>query len=194
MQTTAIDHTAAMVNLTTTLAHASGEWIASNWPVCLIAETANPQRMGAALTYARRYALFTLVGIVGEDDLDAPDLCDGPHRQRRQLRNARSSRRRDSVGSPRENPAMDSVATVCRASGRPSLSPSNRPRCERNCWQRSGISHRLIAPRFGRRRRSPPRTGSWRPMPSLWRMRSNAGYRSSHRPQPHKVQTKLLHA
>jgi hypothetical protein len=60
------------------LAHASGEWIASDWPVCPIAETANPQRMGAALTYARRYALFTLVGIAGEDDLDAPDLCDGP--------------------------------------------------------------------------------------------------------------------
>src|SRR6476646_1314634 len=75
VQTTAIDHTAGMVNLTTTLAHASGEWIASDWPVCPIAETANPQRMGAALTYARRYALFTLVGIAGEDDLDAPGLC-----------------------------------------------------------------------------------------------------------------------
>jgi ERF superfamily len=78
LQTTAIDQTAGMVNLTTTLAHASGEWIASDWPVCPIAETANPQRMGAALTYARRYALFTLVGIAGEDDLDAPDLCDAP--------------------------------------------------------------------------------------------------------------------
>src|SRR5258705_6176729 len=33
--------------------------------------------MGAALTYARRYALFTLVGIAGEDDLDAPDLNGG---------------------------------------------------------------------------------------------------------------------
>jgi hypothetical protein len=75
LQTTAIDQTAGMVNLTTTLAHASGEWIASDWPVCPIAETANPQRMGAALTYARRYALFTLVGIAGEDDLDAPDIC-----------------------------------------------------------------------------------------------------------------------
>ena len=78
LQTTAIDQTAGMGNLTTTLAHASGEWIASDWPVCPIAETANPQRMGAALTYARRYALFTLVGIAGEDDLDAPDFCDGP--------------------------------------------------------------------------------------------------------------------
>jgi ERF superfamily len=78
VQTTAIDKEIGVVNLTTMLAHASGEWIASDWPVCPIAETANPQRMGAALTYSRRYALFTLVGIAGEDDLDAPDLCDGP--------------------------------------------------------------------------------------------------------------------
>jgi hypothetical protein len=39
---------------------------------------AMPRRMGAALTYARRYALFSLVGIAGEDDLDAPDLHDKP--------------------------------------------------------------------------------------------------------------------
>ena len=44
--------------------------MASDWPVCPVAETAAPHRMGAALTYARRYALFTLVGIAGEDDLD----------------------------------------------------------------------------------------------------------------------------
>src|SRR5580658_777343 len=74
MQTTAIDQAAGIVNLTTMLAHASGEWISSDWPVCPISDTASPQRMGAALTYARRYALFTLVGIAGEDDLDAPDL------------------------------------------------------------------------------------------------------------------------
>jgi hypothetical protein len=75
VQTTAIDSAVGMVNLTTMLAHASGEWIASDWPVCPVAETANPHRMGAALTYARRYALFALVGIAGEDDLDAPDIC-----------------------------------------------------------------------------------------------------------------------
>jgi ERF superfamily len=74
VQTTAIDQAAGVVNLITTLAHSSGEWIASDWPVCGLAETATPRRMGAALTYARRYALFTLVGIAGEDDLDAPDL------------------------------------------------------------------------------------------------------------------------
>ena len=48
--------------------------MSSDWPVCPVSETAAPHRMGAALTYARRYALFTLVGIAGEDDLDAPDL------------------------------------------------------------------------------------------------------------------------
>src|SRR6266480_1007431 len=78
VQTTTIDKETGVVNLSTMLAHASGEWIASDWPVCAVGDTANPQRMGAALTYARRYALFTLVGIAGEDDLDAPDLCDGP--------------------------------------------------------------------------------------------------------------------
>jgi hypothetical protein len=77
VQTTGIDQSAGIVRLSTVLAHASGEWIASDWPVCAISETAAPQRMGAALTYARRYALFTMVGIAGEDDLDAPDLT-GP--------------------------------------------------------------------------------------------------------------------
>jgi hypothetical protein len=77
VQTTAIDKEAGLIRLTTTLAHSSGEWLSSEWPVCPISETAAPRRMGAALTYARRYALFTLVGIAGEDDLDAPDLAEG---------------------------------------------------------------------------------------------------------------------
>ena len=57
VQTTSVDQTAGL-----------------DWPVCPVSETATPHLMGAALTYARRYALFTLVGIAGEDDLDAPDL------------------------------------------------------------------------------------------------------------------------
>lgn len=48
--------------------------VSSDWPVCPASETAAPHRMGTALTYARRYALFTLVGIAGEDDMDAPRL------------------------------------------------------------------------------------------------------------------------
>ena len=74
VQTTAIDRDSGLIKLTTTLVHASGEWVSSDWPVCPVSETVAPHRLGAALTYARRYALFTLVGIAGEDDLDAPDL------------------------------------------------------------------------------------------------------------------------
>jgi hypothetical protein len=79
IQSTEIDREGGLLRLTTILAHSSGEWISSEWPVCTIADIASAQRMGAALTYARRYALFTLVGIAGEDDLDAPDLDGVPN-------------------------------------------------------------------------------------------------------------------
>jgi hypothetical protein len=113
VQTTSIDDAAGLIRLTTTLAHSSGEWVSSDWPVCPVSETAAPHRMGAALTYARRYALFTLVGIAGEDDLDAPDLetvttitADPPNRSAGQVSNGRAHaigasgnpRRRASVG------------------------------------------------------------------------------------------------
>ena len=133
LQTTAIDATAGMVNLTTTLAHASGEWIASDWPVCPVGETANPQRMGAALTYARRYALFTLVGIAGEDDLDAPDLCDGP-RSPAPPADARSLK--PGHGQPRVPPRKPGNGQHRYGidGERPrTLEPSNRPRYGRNC-------------------------------------------------------------
>lgn len=74
VQTTMILQERGLIRLTTTLVHSSGEWVSSDWPVCSVSETAAPHRLGAALTYARRYALFTVVGIAGEDDLDAPDL------------------------------------------------------------------------------------------------------------------------
>jgi len=119
VQTTAIDKEAGLIRLTTTLAHASGERLSSEWPVCAIAETAVPRRMGAALTYARRYALFTLVGIAGEDDLDSPDLGAGanaesdpkvgldiqtstkPSADQRPLAPSGASRRGQVIGPPR---------------------------------------------------------------------------------------------
>ena len=44
MQTTALDPAARILNLTTILAHSSGEWISSQWPVCPLADIASPQR------------------------------------------------------------------------------------------------------------------------------------------------------
>lgn len=78
IQTTRVEQPTGHIHLTTLLAHASGEWISSDWPVCASKDVEAPHRMGAALTYARRYALFALVGIAGEDDLDAPDAIAGP--------------------------------------------------------------------------------------------------------------------
>ncbi|WP_298885697.1 ERF family protein [uncultured Bradyrhizobium sp.] len=78
IQTTRIEQATGHIHLTTLLAHSSGEWISSDLPVCAGKDVEAPHRMGAALSYARRYALFALVGIAGEDDLDAPDVIAGP--------------------------------------------------------------------------------------------------------------------
>jgi hypothetical protein len=99
MQTTTIDQDIQTVSLTTVLAHASGEWIASDWPVCALSDMAAPRRMGAALTYARRYALFTLVGIAGEDDLDAPDLGGQPVEDTGTAGHSRDAKRQNGNGA-----------------------------------------------------------------------------------------------
>jgi ERF superfamily len=123
VQTTAVDQAAGIINLTTVLAHASGQWIASDWPVCDIASSAEPHRMGAALTYARRYALFTLVGIAGEDDLDAPDLLtpavQGPGTGARG--NGHGVAGGNGSGATRPSPVRRAAAA--RASSRQPLSP-----------------------------------------------------------------------
>src|ERR1700678_4545005 len=49
VQTTSIDKEAGLIRLTTVLAHSSGEWVSSDWPVCPVAETAAPHKMGPAL-------------------------------------------------------------------------------------------------------------------------------------------------
>ena len=74
IQTTHVDRERLLVHLTTTIAHSSGEWISALYPVCHLADIGHPKLMGALLTYARRYCLFTMVGLAGEDDLDTPDL------------------------------------------------------------------------------------------------------------------------
>ena len=125
VQTTSIDQTAGMVNLTTVLAHSSGEWIASDWPVCAISETATPHRMGAALTYARRYALFTLVGIAGEDDLDAPDLITPTNEGSESEKPKRGSNSQLNGGQPNpgQRAALRRDGKVHAVSAKPILEP-----------------------------------------------------------------------
>ncbi len=98
VQSTAVDQ--GRIMLTTRLVHASGEWVSSLWPVCPAGEL-SAQVKGAALTYARRYALFTLVGIAGEDDLDAPELLADPQPQSNPETTKLQSRAKGNLHSPR---------------------------------------------------------------------------------------------
>jgi hypothetical protein len=121
VQTTAIDRDSGLIRLTTTLVHASGEWVSSDWPVCPVSETAAPHRLGAALTYARRYALFTLVGIAGEDDLDAPDLPAAgllPEAQKNPIRSE-------------QGPGGMDQSAIDLKPGRPAQTSNGRARAER---------------------------------------------------------------
>jgi hypothetical protein len=56
------------VRLETKLMHSSGEWISSHYPIKPTKD--DPQGMGSALTYARRYAFSAMTGAIGEDDDD----------------------------------------------------------------------------------------------------------------------------
>ena len=116
VQTTAIDQASQAISLTTVLAHSSGEWIASDWPVCALSDMATPRRMGAALTYARRYALFTLVGIAGEDDLDVPDLGGPPEGSSQEGKKpadlgAGDNRNQSPAGKPERNGADEPLGS-----------------------------------------------------------------------------------
>src|SRR5436305_1593174 len=117
VQTTSIDDGAGLIRLTTTLAHSSGEWVSSDWPVCPVSETAAPHRMGAALTYARRYALFTLFGIAGEDDLDAPDLNGALEGALPLNPNSDNSGQRTALASPDRAPESRPAAAQPAATG-----------------------------------------------------------------------------
>jgi hypothetical protein len=159
VQTTAIDKEAGLIRLTTVLAHSSGEWVSSDWPVCPVGETAAPHKMGAALTYARRYALFTLVGIAGEDDLDAPDTLNGaaltisPVPRETNWGPYPSRVPAGGSGNGRDRKALGPLPI-------PSSSLTNPPPCGIDCWARSPACNRQKLRRAGRATGSSPRTAS----------------------------------
>ncbi len=67
--------------LITTLAHSSGQWMRSEMPI--ITNKMDPQGIGSALTYYRRYCLDSIIGIASEEDDDA---------ERAQPKNVRTER------------------------------------------------------------------------------------------------------
>ncbi len=68
VQTTAIDEAAGIVRLSTVLAHASGEWIASDWPVCAISETAAPLPANIKVSLSNIGNVVMREGMKGFDD------------------------------------------------------------------------------------------------------------------------------
>lgn len=63
--------------LITTLFHASGQWLSSEFPLPLVAK---PQEMGSALTYAKRYQLSAVLMISADDDDDGNAAQDQGHK------------------------------------------------------------------------------------------------------------------
>jgi ERF superfamily len=171
VQTTAIDQATQVVSLTTALAHSSGEWIASDWPVCALSEMATPRRMGAALTYARRYALFTLVGIAGRKISMLQTL---PANRANDLgvRETGSTRgKRTEAAVPRHSVRSRRTGNLGRRQSRLSISRS-QPACETNCsasWRALSLRKR---PRRGRSGRSAQRTPSRPRIPASSRLHS----------------------
>lgn len=76
--------------LDTTLCHESGEWVASVYPV-FASNYFDSQKIGSALTYARRYALQAILGIAPEDDDGQAAIPRG--QQQQQSRDNRQERR-----------------------------------------------------------------------------------------------------
>jgi hypothetical protein len=165
MQTTAVDPAARMLTLTTLLAHSSGEWITSYWPVCSVTEIANPQRMGAALTYARRYGLFTLVGIAGEDDLDAPDICMPAPVAGSSTAGSQLSSQSPGNGKARGS-ARNPIPVVLPVDESAALR-------DRLLSEIAGLASPESATSWASAPPLPPRTASQPPMPSCWRPRSS---------------------
>lgn len=76
IQSPLVENGTGKIHLTTLLAHVSGEWISSDWPVCALKDIELRCRTGEVFTSAQRDALFVLIGIPGDDDLAASDLAD----------------------------------------------------------------------------------------------------------------------
>ena len=173
VQSTSVDQTAGLIRLKTVLAHSSGEWISSDWPVCPLDDMASPKRMGAALTYARRYALFALVGIAGEDDLDAPDL---------HVAEPVDARGAHAVSHRRPRPNGGDGQLGQKPSAKPGSAPSPAPpadfraekktfsgRCATNFCATWEISTPQKVPPFGRAAFFRPKTLCTKKMHSKWK-------------------------
>lgn len=76
------------VTVRTILGHKSGQWIDAE--LSMVSQSGTPQALGSAITYARRYALCSMVGIAPEDD-DGAAASQGSHREQRKVADRKMS-------------------------------------------------------------------------------------------------------
>lgn len=120
-----------MVLLATMLLHSSGQFITGVESIPIMGE-ANPQTYGSAMTYARRYGLAAMVGIVSDDDDDGAAASQQKREQqfrppaRQQLPTQNTERR--PATAPESTPRPAPAPHTAPAAEAPSLACS-RPGC-----------------------------------------------------------------
>lgn len=78
------------VSIISSLLHSSGEWIRGELAIKPVKD--DPQGIGSAMTYARRYGLCALVGIVADEDDDAEGAMGRPQQAPKPLPQERQAK------------------------------------------------------------------------------------------------------
>lgn len=113
LQPTFMDGNALMIE--TQIAHSSGQWVSSTYPVCTMG--GDHQSMGSAMTYARRYALCSMLGIAADDDVDGANAAGiDADAMPKTTRAAPASKRKSSAQAKRDGDYNALVARLDSAS------------------------------------------------------------------------------
>lgn len=97
------------LELVTTLAHSSGQWVRTRLPIL---STEHPQAMGSAMTYARKYSLATIVGLAADDDDDGQAASGGQRPQQRQQARRGQSRQQQAPATRGEQIGTEQAVTA----------------------------------------------------------------------------------
>lgn len=95
------------VVIVTTLMHTSGEWIRGSLPVKPV--KTDPQALGSAITYGRRYSLAAIVGIAPEDD-DAESAMSRKEQPAQKRERKQSAAKKKADAHPKDTKSKDTPA------------------------------------------------------------------------------------
>lgn len=92
-----------ILQMETTILHSSGEWLSTVTP--MKPKNDDPQGMGSAITYARRYSLCAMLGIVADEDDDAEGDKKPPKKEEKPAKKAEAPKTETKIkqGSPEDN-------------------------------------------------------------------------------------------